>query len=436
MVRRHLNRVPYSERGDSDASEVKPGAYAEEARELRRRRRAREEAEEEAQLHNGHPLRRGLHRFVQQRLLAPWLAKRERQHIAPLQPGDVIRDFPFFTQTAEVQFFSTHPTLCEDVFGAAHGDRLSFFAGAWAGRCATVIGARGGLLWVLLDGEDVARVLPIPPPSSSYHSAHTAATAAGAVSSLGTAEPIANVWDHLCAVYGMERVGVDEQQAQNPTDSRHDADSDNQNQKKKKSRSEQASLIGLSPQRLSEAVAAAERLYTPEQRAFLQRAPDLFACLVDDDEAVRVSGADSGEGEDANAEPDEVIMVSVKERGASDPSQNAASTYRSTESDPDVATAPSSSSALASSNSAAMSASAGWRAVLPAGLSARMAAAGYTSMYDAVARAPQTSQKLVVLAPRVVSSTGAVGWAGEAVVLAEGGGVHQFQASLSSSIVV
>ncbi|CCW61843.1 unnamed protein product [Phytomonas sp. EM1] len=132
------------------------------------------------------------------------------------------------------------------------------------------------------------------------------------------------------------------------------------------------------------------RLYTAEQREFLQRAPDLFVALEDLDrelpellptpaESMEREGEEEGEGWDSDF--DELRAGNRDSQGAS-----TASMYH-------------------------------------------LATGG-------VRGASRFPPALVLLSPRVLVPSGTVGWAGEGTVFVNAGGVHHAQASISASIAV
>lgn len=62
----------------------------------------------------------------------------------------LVRDFPFMT-AAGPQFFATDKKATIKMYGVSHGDRLYYKLGPLAGTYCSVIGVRGGMLWVLND---------------------------------------------------------------------------------------------------------------------------------------------------------------------------------------------------------------------------------------------------------------------------------------------
>lgn len=69
---------------------------------------------------------------------------------APKRRPQAPRDFPFMT-AAGPQFFATDKKASIAVFGVSHGDRLYYKLGPLAGTHCSVIGVRGGMLWVVND---------------------------------------------------------------------------------------------------------------------------------------------------------------------------------------------------------------------------------------------------------------------------------------------
>lgn len=62
----------------------------------------------------------------------------------------LVRDFPFMT-AAGPQFFATDKKATIKKYGVSHGDRLYYKLGPLAGTYCSVIGVRGGMLWVVND---------------------------------------------------------------------------------------------------------------------------------------------------------------------------------------------------------------------------------------------------------------------------------------------
>nr|CCC52918.1 conserved hypothetical protein [Trypanosoma vivax Y486] len=225
-----------------------------------------------------------------------------------LEYGDIIRDLPFHTHNRVVSFFSTHQSLCSDIFGVSHGQCLRMMRGPWANELVVVIGVRGGRLWVLSDSGPVV------------------------------ARPIYAVeylrWEKVAQVPSLEK-------------------------------------------RLREGLEAAQRDakldYDAEQREFLQKAPDLFAEVLDDETEAAVH-----------------VTKSNRNSGFSRLYTEDYSPIRDTVGDTSRSTAP------------------------------RCGA----------------TQKRVILVPQVELRTGSPGWAGEGVVLVNGGGVESFCASLSASVLL
>lgn len=174
-----------------------------------------------------------------------------------LRAGDILRDLPFLTQSSDVGYFSTHSSLCLEVFGFDHGEVLQFHAGAYVGCIATVVGSRGGQLWVLLEDEDCACSLATPPSDGE------------------AVEDMKGVMRaRFVSYYGISFLAYPTRR----TTSLHHRDL--------------AAVVDMGDtNRLSahqlhftqlclHAVVEAERLYSAEQRQFLQRAPDLFVAVV------------------------------------------------------------------------------------------------------------------------------------------------------------
>lgn len=336
--KRHVH-IPYGE-APRNQPVVAPGSYALAARQHRAYSRRQDQVSS---------IRRLMSRVVN--------ALTGHSGPAPLRPGDVIRDFPYFTQVSEVQYFSTHPSLVVDTFGFWHGTRLKFGRGAWSGQEATVVGVLGGRLWVVLQGDAIARVLPMP-------------SVAGASLVMDVPEEITRLcptstWvrQRLISYYGItvlyEEDGTTKSTESSPTMSTNGNP--------------------FTPALMAEVAEEAQRLYTPQQREFLQRAPDLYVHLVDED------GAPAAPEDGQNASPT---------------SSRAGSPH----------------SPLGSS-----------------GTQQQQAPSLYQHFIDDREGA---GSRLVLLAPRVILSSGTVGWAGEGTVVANAGGVYQSHASLSASIVV
>lgn len=301
--------------------------------------------------------------------------------LPPLQAGQVLRDFPFFTQSAEVRFFSTHPSLLDEVFGLRHGQRLRFTRGAWAGLQATVIGARGGAVWVLLAAESVARELPLPSPYAADpadedddddvgvdgdgdgDAGERSASSPPAPAAAAAAAAARLVQRRLQRHYGLEFVPSPQPQGGVAA--------------------EAVTEEGFPIELLHAAEAQASRLFTPEQRAFLQRAPDLFVSVVDESS----SPEDSDDGLQRSS-------LSFYQRA--------------------VSTAAAASSSASTRTSRANS-----------GRSAQSRKSGRAD-----------NSRVVLLSPCVLAASGTLGWGGEGAVMVNGGGVQAFPASLSASIVV
>ncbi|EAN79348.1 uncharacterized protein TEOVI_000530700 [Trypanosoma equiperdum] len=228
-----------------------------------------------------------------------------------LKYGDILRDIPFHVHNRIISYFSTHPTLCVEVFGVSHGQCIRFTHGPWARQTAIVIGVRGGKLWVLdKDGPVMAR-------------------------------PLFTIEQH-----DWEKLLPDEE------------------------------LLKRLKEGLEVARRGAELDYDPEQREFLQKAPDLFVEVVDDDMDYANAGS----------------SAALSSRGS------CAKTIRSER---------------------------------------------YTSnvnpvrgMDDGIFELPERSRKRVILVPQIAQVTGDAGWAGEGLVVVNGGGVRSFTSSLSASVLL
>jgi hypothetical protein len=304
-----------------------------------------------------------------------------------LQPGDVLRDLPCFTSTAEVTFLSTHPVLCADVFGLVPGEVLETMGEGRAGvpgQLLVVVGARGGKLYVLGAGEAVVRPLHVPvvSPAHQSHVWSTTETSPSRVcpSSSSASAVRAAILKHYAAhtVFHPERSLTAAEKA--AAASVHGALSDMNNR--------EGSLVELQQELAarvaqvhadvaaltSRARAEGQRVYTAEQRSFLQRAPDLYVAVC--------------------------------------PAPRTQWTQRDTLSDA-TAAAVSSTVSQAAPPSAA-------------------------SVYAAVAQSDAVACAVVLLPPRIIAATGTVGWVGEGdvVVPASQTGTDGNAGSLSASIVI
>ncbi|KAK7195198.1 hypothetical protein NESM_000444700 [Novymonas esmeraldas] len=189
---------------------------------------------------------------------------------AALTAGDVLRDIAFFTQPSEVNFFSAHPSLCAQVFGFTPGEVLERSGGRDRpdelhdaaeevaevdSDVVVVVGARGGKLWVWAWGDAAARVWQHPPPPADH-------AAVGADASVGASGVRAAMLAHcphrpLChPVEGLRGGGGGAAE--------------------KRVHAALAAFHSLCDRAREEA----QRLYTADQRAFLQCAPDLYVAAV------------------------------------------------------------------------------------------------------------------------------------------------------------
>ncbi|KAI5688695.1 hypothetical protein MNV84_01762 [Leishmania braziliensis] len=290
-----------------------------------------------------------------------------------LAPGDILRDLAFFTQASEVSFFSTHPSLCADVFGVAPGEvfevgdsRASTSSGrvegeassSTAGEVIVVVGARGGKLWVWAYSDAYARVLRVPALTIS-------------ATSLNATEVRAAIVAHH-----QLRELVNPSRAQHSTAGR-----------KVRDQSAQVGLIknvcAAFQSLCARACEEAGRLYTPDQQAFLQCAPDLYVAAT--------RGADWAASPSAATSPAAGVNSEPQQQQPDHP--------------PEL--------------------------YLPSFL--------LNSIYTDIARHAPHTATVVLLVPRVALATGAVGWAGEGDVLLTDTPVGQGgygEASLSASVVI
>ena len=70
-----------------------------------------------------------------------------------------LRDFPLFNISQSLTYFGRKTADTRDAFGFVHGDRLVYQRGPRRYAVTTVVGARGGRLWVLDDDLDFPRAL-------------------------------------------------------------------------------------------------------------------------------------------------------------------------------------------------------------------------------------------------------------------------------------
>ncbi|EKF37599.1 hypothetical protein MOQ_002205 [Trypanosoma cruzi marinkellei] len=150
-----------------------------------------------------------------------------------------------------------------------------------------------------------------------------------------------------------------------------------------------ATLLGRFREGLVGARRDVEFDYSPEQREFLQKAPDLYAEVVDDE----VVGGE--ESEPVEGRWDGPTAGSRGESGGIGPNDGVASSYISPDNDRTEMT----------NNCMRMS-----------GVSA--------------------ARKRIILVPELLLSTNDLGWAGEGLVTVNGGGVKSFSASLSASVLL
>lgn len=410
-LRRRTRVLPYSSQASSLQS-TGPGAYAAAARRQRARRRR----------HRGGRGPLALFRRVtsavtqspraddvSEECLAPLLP--------PLQPGQVLRDLPFFTQNAEVHYFSTHPSLLDAVFGLGHGQRLRFSCGPWAGQEAMVIGARGGAVWVLLRSETIARELPLPscyaPSQLSVYAVNPTGeedsdddddtarpsltdrekrSGKASTSPSSPAVAVRLVRRQLERQYGMEVLPMDDESTSAEATHRIAAEVTH------------SAPFGIADL-VQAAQAQAERLFTPEQRAFLQCAPDLFVSVVDEDsEDYPVAGDGSA--------------AATAQAGARPPEgdDDGLSFYQR---------------AVSTTATEGMPSSRRPRSLSPSNSAMRHDHEG-----SPTGRRLRGAGRVVLLSPRVLSASGTLGWGGEGAVVVRGGGVHAFTASMSASIVI
>lgn len=248
---------------------------------------------------DGQHIRNGSAAAAQSHATAPSALVSSFGAVAPqLLPGDVLRDVPFFIQTAEVAYLSSHPSLCADVFGVVPGEVWEMMlgsGGALLGHVAVVVGARGGKLWVLVCGETSARAVHVPHITEKYGetaASHSSAEVRAAVMAYHDARLLLHPHRALTAVeeaearqfgsaHAVEKDGESEMHAQ-----MHRAQ---QEELTSRIRQVQADYTALRARATSEA----QRVYTAEQRAFLQRAPDLYvAALSENAEEARAEHED------------------------------------------------------------------------------------------------------------------------------------------------
>ncbi|TPP50080.1 Subtilase family protein [Leishmania donovani] len=289
-----------------------------------------------------------------------------------LASGAILRDLAFFTQASEVSFFCTGPLLCAQVFGVAPGDVFEVGGGRAvtsssgvdaeagsriAGEAIVVVGTRSGRLWVWAYGDEAARVLRVP-SSTTPAILSSAAEVRAALVEHYQLRQLAHPSHRQCSAGGGK---AREQDAE-------------------------AELVRTVREAFQSLCARAheevQRLYTPDQLAFLQRAPDLYAAVTKRVDWVASSSDAVSLAVGVNSEPQRQQPDHPPEMSSS---------------------------------------------VLP------------RSIYSDIARHAQHATAVVLLAPRVSLVTGAVGWVGEGdVVLAEslGGQGGCSEASLSVSVVI
>lgn len=77
-----------------------------------------------------------------------------------IDASPLLRDFPLLNISQTLTFFSRKTRDTREAFGFYHGDRLVYQKGVRRAMVTTVVGARGGKLWVLDDDLDFPRALP------------------------------------------------------------------------------------------------------------------------------------------------------------------------------------------------------------------------------------------------------------------------------------
>ncbi|KPA76440.1 hypothetical protein ABB37_07764 [Leptomonas pyrrhocoris] len=207
---------------------------------------------------------------------------------AALQPGDILRDAPFFTAASEVAYFSTHPSLCAEVFGFVPGEVLEVVregGGVVASQLLVVLGARGGKLYVLRHGESSARTLcTLAASSPSTPALLSASGMRGAMLRLHNAHLLHH--PHRSLTPAEEEAVVAAAATRNVGGNPFRLEA-NDEQTPEFSKEQRANLTERVAQLRSELDALssrareeAQRVYTAEQRAFLQRAPDLYVAAL------------------------------------------------------------------------------------------------------------------------------------------------------------
>ncbi|KAL7699253.1 hypothetical protein NQL31_000988 [Lotmaria passim] len=311
----------------------------------------------------------------------------EEQGVAApaLQPGDVLRDVPFPTHKSEVAYFSTHPSLCADVFGFQPGEvletvqcRIGGHGAAVVGQLVVVIGARGGRLYVLRYGESSASAWSTPPTPGNdvrgailqHHGAHLVFHPSR---SLTPAEEAEIQKPHGVLMLLLDAVADASAQV-----------SAWQERRQQELAARVAQVRADAATLKARASAEAERVYNAEQRAFLQRAPDLYIAVLGHSALCH-----SGSAEDQ----------------AETSSMDAAEGYcgATTATTVPVSSPPS------------------------------------PSVYAAVARGDAAARAVILLSPRVVLTSGTVGWAGEGDVMlnaSQAGLLEDVEGSLSASVVM
>ncbi|KPI89689.1 hypothetical protein ABL78_1182 [Leptomonas seymouri] len=300
-----------------------------------------------------------------------------------LQPGDILRDLPCFTAASEVAYFSTHRSLCAEVFGFVPGEVFEVMreSGAAAlGRVVVVLGTRGGKLYVLGYGESSARALYIPTAPGDGGSAQQGAEVAASPLAAAPASPFTPSNEVRAAMlsYYDAHLLYHPQRSLTPSEEEikkklrgipfNAKGGEGQSIELQKEQQEElaarvADLRADLETLTARAQEEAQRIYTAEQRAFLQRAPDLY-----------------------------------------------------------VAAMPAITPAYAASDSCLASSS----------------SSSAASVYAAVARGDAETHAVVLLAPRVMATTGTAGWAGEGdiTIHASQAGLDYGEGSLSASVVI
>lgn len=350
-----------------------------------------------------------------------------------LRYGEILRDFPYFTENSTIQFFSTHPSLCENIFGYAHGQRIQLMNGTWSGYTATVCGTRAGRFYIVLDGETMTRELSIPTDIAGQALSY-------------------NVRDLLTQYHGMKSTEKDGCETPHHGHTERHA-TDRQNNYATQPHQSDIKKTPFDEDTMTRVRIEMMRTYTTEECAFLQRAPDLYITLVNEqsesEHATRnlhrhstvVDAAGTVyQGITVNNTCTEVKSISPCEfrEDIESYAEESCSTSSQTQSAANPGNPgkngkePFAGGMHVNNNTKAdhndnnpTQTQINYNTI--SSLQHRN-----TCTYNDIVTMP-LKNKIVILAPHVIAGTKSIGWTGESPIVADAGGVHNFHASLSAS---